>query len=505
VNKTKKQPAPVSTLARGIAFLSGGMFLSFLLSFFSAPITSRLFPPQAFGLAALFASFGTIVGPIAALRYDKAILLPKEGRDASQLFVLSLFWIAIVSVLLFFGVYHWGPAILQRLQASSLIRVLWWFPLSVTLFALALPIQAWLTRRENYRVLAEQRVWKQGGLSAFAIGGGAIGFQSGMHLAGLRLLGLILGPLRMILFMLRHRGTLPNGVYLRGIVQQMKRYWKFPAFSVSDSLLEAAGREAPVILLAYFFNPAIVGFYTRAAVLVRIPFLVLGLALEQVFFQQASARHANGQSIRELTERLYRSVIRYMFLPFALLCLLGPDLFQFFLGAPWREAGVFVSLLAPFILLRLVVVPLGTLYNVLERQGVGLTFTLTLFVVQIAALIAGGKIGNSRTALLVYSLGGIVVLALLGAWSLRAAEVPLLRSIWLLLKSAVVSGLFLLPALVMQLMLKLSFGWVALAAAVTVAVYYTLHIASDPDARNLIESIRSQLGTNRDGGFDIRE
>ncbi|MFH0883838.1 MAG: oligosaccharide flippase family protein [bacterium] len=485
----------MSTLAKGIAFLSGGTILSFLLSFLAAPITSRLFPPEAFGLAALFASFGTIFGPIAGLRYDKAILLPKEDRDASQLFVLSLLWMAIITVLLFFGVYQWGPAILLKLGASALIPVLWWIPVSVALFALALPIQAWLTRGENYRVLAEQRIWKQGGASAFAITGGATGYQSGMHLAGFRLLGQIFGPLRMIHFMIRRSHMLPGGITVTGIFQQMKRYWKFPAFSVSDSLLEATGREAPVILLAFFFDPAIVGYFSRAAMLVGVPFAVLGMALEQVFYQQTSSLHANGQSIKELTERLYRSVIRYTFLPFALLCLLGPELFQFFLGSPWREAGVFAALLAPFIFFKLVVIPLGTLYNVLERQGVGLTFNLALFLVQIGALVAGGVMGNSRTALMIYTFGSIVVLTLLGAWSLRAANVPLLRSFWLLLKTSIVSGLFLVPAGMAKVVLNLSFGWVLLVATISVVVYFALHITHDPETMNLLDRIRSQLGS----------
>jgi O-antigen/teichoic acid export membrane protein len=44
----------------------------------ASPITSRLFGPEAFGLAALFLSGAAMLAAIACLRYEMAIVLPKK-------------------------------------------------------------------------------------------------------------------------------------------------------------------------------------------------------------------------------------------------------------------------------------------------------------------------------------------------------------------------------------------------------------------------------------------
>jgi hypothetical protein len=60
--------------------LTTGSAIAFGVSILASPITSRLFGPEEFGLAALFMSGATILGAIAFLRYEMAIVLPKRGN-----------------------------------------------------------------------------------------------------------------------------------------------------------------------------------------------------------------------------------------------------------------------------------------------------------------------------------------------------------------------------------------------------------------------------------------
>ena len=72
-SKLKKGTA---TFADNVVALTAGSAVAFGVSILAAPITSRLFGPEEFGLAALFMSGAAILGIIACLRYEMAIAFP---------------------------------------------------------------------------------------------------------------------------------------------------------------------------------------------------------------------------------------------------------------------------------------------------------------------------------------------------------------------------------------------------------------------------------------------
>ena len=74
--------ANVSKLIFGSIFAQG-------IGVLIAPIVARLFAPEAFGVAALFASITSIIGVLACLRYELSIVLPKTDEEAANLLGLS--------------------------------------------------------------------------------------------------------------------------------------------------------------------------------------------------------------------------------------------------------------------------------------------------------------------------------------------------------------------------------------------------------------------------------
>ena len=81
--KLKKEKA---TFADNVLTLAGGTTIALGVTILASPITSRLFAPEAFGLAALFMSGATVAGLLACMRYEMAIVLPKNDEEAASLF-----------------------------------------------------------------------------------------------------------------------------------------------------------------------------------------------------------------------------------------------------------------------------------------------------------------------------------------------------------------------------------------------------------------------------------
>lgn len=75
--------------------------------------------PEAFGFLALFTSITSIIGVIACMRYELAIMLPKTDEETANLPALCLPCVAVVSGLTVPALYFGGDALLSLLRAPE--------------------------------------------------------------------------------------------------------------------------------------------------------------------------------------------------------------------------------------------------------------------------------------------------------------------------------------------------------------------------------------------------
>jgi O-antigen/teichoic acid export membrane protein len=74
--------------------------------------------------------------------------------------------------------------------------------------------------------------------------------------------------------------------------------------------------------------------------------------------------------------------------PFIILIIWAPDLFSFFLGEKWREAGVYARLLSPLYLLRFINFPLSFIIYLYRQLKIDLAMTLYLNITNLIILIS---------------------------------------------------------------------------------------------------------------------
>jgi O-antigen/teichoic acid export membrane protein len=399
--------------AGSVLALSGGAVVAQALSIAAAPVVSRLFAPEAFGVAAVFASLVALVLGAGCLRYELAIPLPKSDADAANVFGLCCLVVLGITGLAALAVGLLGPGLLRLLGAAELAPCCWLLPVGVFLIGMAMPLRYWNTRHGQFKRLASIRVLAAlVGVSA-TLAMGVSGLQSGDHLVLGRIAALAatFGLLGWscwrsdIGFVLRHCSA-------GGMRRLARRYAKFPLVSSWSSFLNVASKNIAVIMLLAFFGTTVVGFYGRAYLLVMLPIALIGRSIGQVFFQRAAAQRAAGRDLSRLVEGVSRRLICVSALPALVLALIGPDIFVVICGARWAEAGaeagVYARILSPLLFVVGVCSPMSTLVCVLERQEVGLAVTGFLFLSRLVALVVGGSlIGDARWALALFSVAGV--------------------------------------------------------------------------------------------------
>lgn len=422
-------PKPERTFATNAFELAAASAVAQGLGILAAPILTRLFGPTAFGIAEFFLAVTTVVAVIACLRYELAIVLPKDEREAANVLAASLLALAGVSVLTGIAVWLTRGAIERATGMHGLGNYLLLAPVAVLLFGGVQALSFWNTRTKQFRRAAASKLISSGGAASARVTLGLVGMATAGGLIIGALLGALAGAATLTWQTLRDSGkAFREHVSPAGIWAAMKRYRRFPAYNTPGTLFNQASADTPVYILAVFFSPAVVGLYALGNRTVRTPMVIVGNAIAQVFFQRTAEAKHQGQ-LASVVSEVYDRLVVFGLFPTAFLILIGDDLFAVVFGEAWTEAGVYVQILAPFIFVWFVSAPLSNLFSVLEMQRAGVVLQATILATRVVALVVGGLLGDARLALVLFTVSGVATYGWMSLWILHMAGVPMRRGL----------------------------------------------------------------------------
>jgi lipopolysaccharide exporter len=420
-----REEAPAGRFAGNVARLASGTTLAQIVALATTPLLSRLYQPEAIGLAALFSSVVSILAVMVCFRYELAIMLPENAEEAGTVLMVSLASALLVSgILLPIALIADGP-IASTLHAPSMASYVPFLPLAVLLSGWLLALTEWAVRRRQFRTVSLSVVIGAAATAAAQVAAGALGHRGG----GALIAGTILGwGLSVCILLL----PLLNGgaVDLRRTLEWqrawalMKRYRSFPLVTTWTGFLNAGSWHLPSILLAGYFSSGVVGFYSLSNYLIRLPVTVVGQPLAKVFYQRAAVTSRDG-AVGAVSDSTFRYALAIGLFPLLVLAVIGEEVFSVILGPRWSEAGVYAQILAPLGLMVLVSSPLNVIFNLLERQAIGLRIQTWIFVSRVGGLALGGLLGQPRLALAFFSGLGVLSYGHLVVTALKLAGVPL--------------------------------------------------------------------------------
>jgi len=374
---------------RDAGVLAAAYVLSQAIWLGSAPILTRLYSPDDFGLWALFTTIVSILTTIATLRYEFAIVLPRGERETSNVIVLCFVVSLLSTSLVVFVVSRFGHSIAALFAVDR----------ALGLVSLAfVPTLVWLTgvqqigrfaavRDRRFRSVAVFLVLQAGLTAAMQIGSGLAMPSDARHLLtasvlanviALGVLAVAVGP--------DLRRKLRQYVSVKQVAASALRYRNFPLYSAPYGLLGMATTRALFLLIALYASADTVGLFALAMRAAYFPSSLIGGALSHPFYQRASADRRDG-SVEGLVRRLLVHEVM-LITPAGVLFILNSEaLFSFAFGAGWRVAGTYASLLGVPALLLLLTSWLDRLYDILERQRLALMLELTYDVIVISCVV----------------------------------------------------------------------------------------------------------------------
>lgn len=410
-----------SDFYKNIVTLIGGTGIAQIVPIAISPILTRIYSPDDFGLLAFYASFVAIIAVVATGRYEMAILIPDKLKKAKNLAAFSFVIVGAVALLSLMVLALFGLEILNFLGFGDFSLLSFLIPAGI-LFIASFQIFIYvLNRIKNYKGIAAAKITRSFGAS---------GFQLFFGFTGLTTYGLIFGKLI---------GDTISTVYGWWLTQKVDRldaipldwkemkaeawvYREFPKINAPHALTNTLSGSLPNILLASFFSPAIAGFYSLSHRVCFAPVTLISSSVQQVYSRTLTEKHNSENNIHAFTISVFKQLAIFGIIPFGILLLFAPDLFEFIFGENWRVAGVYSQILTPFLFLVFITSPLTYVPLLLNRQRKAFAIDIVYLVLRVLALVTGLWYGSAIIAIIAFSAAGVLIQLYLLFWILSLTK-----------------------------------------------------------------------------------
>lgn len=349
---------------KNASLLSSSGLISALIVLLTLPILTRIYAPKEFGIAAVCISISAIVGTVATLRYEVALVVADNLRKAAALFLFALCLSAVFSTVLYFIVS--GLSLSEGLSSATgnTQSLYLWTALGAFSVGFYNTLTQWHVRNRLYRlqslcIVMVAVVTNLVPISFFMLSG----VSDPLYIVQGYVLGYAIASACGIVVLLRMGNAPPISFNAREYLQALREFGDFPKYSLP--LVFAAimrDRGAP-ILLGSLVSVEVAGAFSVIQRLLNFPGSVLSQGLRPILF------NAVIEDLREaakLQQHVSQLLIRLAIPCLIAVIALDKALVSAILGDDWTP---FASLVLPMMPYAIVLCLCNWLDRVYDGMG----------------------------------------------------------------------------------------------------------------------------------------
>ncbi|ATQ41144.1 hypothetical protein CSW64_01320 [Caulobacter mirabilis] len=402
-----------------MARVGGATVAAQLAALAVAPVLTRIYGPEHFGLFGVFLAVATTLAAIPPLGYNEAIIAAREDADADRLFAASLLGSVVLGLALSLVVWlvlTLGPAPVRILPAWTALL------LAPTIVGMAatLCVQIFLAREHDWSTSSQMTLAQAGSRVTFQLGFGFLGVGAGLLLgeACMR----VLTPIFALWKKRREVARRLLDQRWSDIVGAARRYGHFPLTRMPSSFLNNLGTLAAAPIISSSYGLAAAGVYTVMDQVLNVPLGFVNKTVGDVFVGHFSKLfHSDRAAAARLFLLTGVGLALLALVPAGVLWFAGPWLFKLVMGAQWEASGVLAVYMIPALAARFVVLPLSWVCSAANRPELKLIFDvvqlLSVVLVFVMASRAGVSFHDAVVQLSIALAGAYALLLLLSVWA----------------------------------------------------------------------------------------
>ncbi|PSL40759.1 O-antigen/teichoic acid export membrane protein [Planomicrobium soli] len=386
---------------------AGGQIITILM----APLITRLYGPEAYGLMGIFISFCYLIIPIAALTYPSAIVMAKDDTEAQGLANISLRVCIVVSLVTSAILLAFSSFIGHLFHLEKITSLFYLIPFVILFSGYLQIIEQWLIRKEQFLVSARVEV-----LQALVLQGSRLGIGFFQPTSFVLIFSWSLGQAfkAALLNLFSHYAGYNRISFsgetvatLKGIA---KKYKDFPLFRAPQILLYSISESLPLLLLASFFGPASAGFYSIGRTVLNVPANLIKQSIGDVFYQRFTVAAKNDEDLPLLLVKASFLLGVVGLLPFGAIMFFGPYIFVLVFGEEWIVAGEYGRWIALWLFFGLMAKPSTVALPVLSAQAFHLIYTVVMVFIWATGLSIGAYIFESeQITIAIFGISGALM------------------------------------------------------------------------------------------------
>lgn len=362
LNRLKK-----SDFVKNTAKLATGTTIAQAVAVISSPITYRIYSKEAYGTLGLYMAITGVLGVFSTMQYTQTILLEKDEDDAKNALWLNRLLNTSFSLLVLIALLLLSGYIGTWFNNPMIQPFLWMIPISIFFSGQNEILRVLANRLKQYNILTFNTIITALLVPALSIGFGLFFSDNPIGLF-IGLLASQIVPALYLSLRLRKKYDLGftdlNFAKIKAIANSNKN---FPIFSLPSEFVNRFTAQLPVFVLSNVSGPATVGVYGLCKRMLGLPVQFIGGAIGTVYQQKSTQNVHESGNCQNLFKQTAKSLGAIAIMPTLIIMFFGPELFSWFFGAKWYEAGEFARIFIVMFSLQLVVSPLTYIFFVRRR------------------------------------------------------------------------------------------------------------------------------------------
>ncbi len=347
-----------------VLVLTTGTVLAQAIGYLISPILTRIYSTEEMGDMGFYLRAMGFIAALGTVRYEMALPLPKNDSHSYLLYKVSLkiaIYILLACTVLGILFLCTQPFSWAQVGFVSLT-------LLGSLFMIFINLGTnWAIRKKHFKAISISKMVN-------AISSNGLRWLFG--LIGMGSFGLILATFLGFLFssfsfikdfrLLRTNYKFYESSSKTAVL--ISEYKQFPLVSLPHVLMDLGRDLLIATLIIYFFSKDVFGSYNHSYTILRLPLMVIGTSIGQVFYNRCSEIVNEGKSIYPLIKKTMIILIALSVIPFGLIFIFGEPLFGFVFSESWRESGYFSEIMTPWLMMNFIISPVSSIPMILNRQ-----------------------------------------------------------------------------------------------------------------------------------------
>jgi len=190
-----------------------------------------------------------------------------------------------------------------------------------------------------------------------------------------------------------------------------------------QNLINGFSQTFPLLMLSSFFGASVAGQYSLVISVLAAPTLLIGNSVSSVFYPKINESIQTGGNSRALIIKATMGLAVIGFLPFTVIMMFGPIIFEFIFGAEWGVSGQYAQWLAPWVFFQFVNKPAVAAIPSLNLQKGLLIYEVFSTGSKVIALLIGFLVFKSDiVAIGLFSSFGVLAYLYLILWVIKNSK-----------------------------------------------------------------------------------